>query len=253
MLTSPGPLARLVYALAFVALAAAPAVAASLPSDVPVAGEAADDLLDAYNRAVKDAAIKRKSFEKRLTPIDGGKSEVRLVAFRWIGASDLTDANGRLNNSYFVALPKEIKAACKGAGGEVLALQQILGLPPRTGEYVFVEFSIATKKVFRPCASGPEVTTTSCSFDLPKEAAVRARAADPEFAETQAFVFQQMWSSYTRNVPDNESFGYPFTAMGWTYDWNPEAEDTYGVSEYIAKGGAPVRGVQKIAPKTYCR
>ena len=89
---------------------------------------------------------------------------------------------------------------------------------------------------------------------LPDDPAAVARAAvDPAFAETQAFVFRQMWASYTRNVPTKESYGYPFTAMGWSYDWNPAAEDKYGVSEYIARQGAPTTRLKKIVPQTFCR
>ena len=212
------------------------------------------DQLDAYNAAVRDAAIKRPGFAKALKPIDATRTNVRVIALRWVGASNIVDAKGRLKASLFVALPKELAAACQGAADPVLAMQQILGLPPRTGDYVMVEFSIPVRKVFRPCASGPDVAAKTCSFVLPDDPAAIARAAaEPAFAETQAFVFRQMWASYTRNVPTKEAYGYPFTAMGWSYDWNPEAEDKYGVSEYIARQGAPTTRLKKIAPQTFCR
>lgn len=212
------------------------------------------NLLDDYNKAVRAAAIKRPNFERPLIPIDDRRQDVRVVAFRWIGATDIVNRNGRLKQELFVSLPKEIAAACKGASDPVLALQQILGLPPRTGEYVMMEFSIPTKKIFRPCASGPEISTESCSFALPDDEDVTARAeTDPVFAATQAFVFRQMWSSYTRNVPDKQSYGYPFTAMGWTYNWDPKAADDYGVSEYIAEQGAPVTRLNSVSPIKYCR
>lgn len=218
----------------------------------PGPAETRADQIDAYNAAVRNAAVKRPGFVRALTPIDTGRPRVRVVALRWIGASDITDARGRLKASLFVALPKEVRAACKGAAEPVLALQQILGLPPRTGEYVMVEFGVPTTRVFRPCASGPDVTATSCSFTLPDPAmAARAKAA-AALTETQAFVFRQMWASYTFNVPTKESFGYPFTAMGWTYDWNPAADDTFGVSEYVAKQGAQTFSLRKIGPAEFC-
>jgi hypothetical protein len=218
----------------------------------PGPAETRADQIDAYNAAVRDAAIKRPGFVRTLTPIDTDQPRVRVVALRWIGASDITDARGRLKASLFVALPKELRAACKGAAEPVLALQQILGLPPRTGEYVMVEFGLPTTRVFRPCASGPDVTATSCSFTLPGPASATRTKAAEALAETQAFVFRQMWASYTYKVPTKESFGYPFTAMGWSYDWNPDAEDTFGVSEYIAKQGAQTFRLRKIAPAEFC-
>jgi hypothetical protein len=218
----------------------------------PGPAETRADQIDAYNAAVRAAAIKRPGFARALTPIDTGEPRVRVVALRWIGASDVTDARGRLTSSLFVALPRELKAACKGAAEPVLALQQILGLPPRTGEYVMVEFGVPTTRVFRPCASGPDVTATSCAFALPAPATAARAKADDALAETQAFVFRQMWASYTFNVPTKESFGYPFTGMGWTYDWNPDADDTFGVSEYVAKLGAQTFRLRKIEPAAFC-
>lgn len=219
----------------------------------PAPAETRADQADAYNAAVRDAAVKRPGFVRALTPIDTDRPRVRVVALRWIGASDVTDARGRLKSSLFVALPKEVRAACKGMAEPVLALQQILGLPPRTGEYVMVEFGLPTTRVFRPCASGPDIAQTSCTFMLPDDPAAVARArVDAAFAETQAFVFRQMWASYTLNVPTKESYGYPFTAMGWSYDWNPAAEDTYGVSEYVARQGAQTFRLRKIDPADFC-
>lgn len=247
------PLARQIAVVATLAVAstAGAAIAAEPTVAWSVSEEALADLLKVYDRAVRDAAVKRPSFAKPLTPIGGAEPDVRVVAFRWVGAADVIGRNGRLAEPLWVSLPKEIRAACAGARDPVLALQQILGLPPRTGDYVMIAFTLPKRQVFRPCASGPEIATESCSFTLPSDpsAAVRARA-DPAFAETQAFVFQQMWSSYTYKV---HSYGYPFTAMGWSYDWNPQAEDTYGVSEYIAKEGAPVRAVKRISPTAFCR
>lgn len=240
--------------VAAIALTVAGSVVAEEAILWPAPAEVRADQIDAYNAAVRDAAIKRPGFAKTLRPIDDTRTNVRVVALRWVGASDIVDAKGRLKASLFVALPKELAAACEGAADPVLAMQQILGLPPRTGEYVLVEFTIPIRKAFRPCASGPDVAARTCSFMLPDDPAAIARAAvDPAFAETQAFVFRQMWTSYTRNVPTKEAYGYPFTAMGWTYDWNPEAEDKYGVSEYIARQGAPTTRLKKIAPQTFCR
>jgi len=243
------PIAAAVLVAAAMAAGSAAAEETVVAWSVPEA--ALIDLLGVYDRAVRDAAVKRPSFEKPLTPIDRQRPAVRVVAFRWTGGGDVIGGNGRVTEPLWVSLPKEIKAACLGARDPVLALQQILGLPPRTGDYEMISFAVAPRHVFRPCASGPEIGTTSCSFTLPSDPATAARAkADPAFAATQQFVFQQMWSSYTYKV---HSFGYPFTAMGWSYDWNPEAEDTYGISEYIVRQGAPVTGVKRISPKAFCR
>lgn len=240
---------------AMLAMGSAGTLPAAAADDRPVAWSVPDvemaGLVDAYQRAIRNAAIKHPSDARPLLPITGGGASVRVVALKWTGGGDIVDRNGRLNRDVWVSLPAELKPNCRGARDPILALQQVLGQPPQTGDYILWDFSIAKRQLFRPCASGGEIATPSCSVTLPNDPDAEARAkVDAEFAATRAFVFEQMWSSYTRNV---HSFGYPFTGMGWSYDWNPKADDTYGISEYIARKGARVQNVRKVSPLKFCR
>lgn len=219
---------------------------------------AVEDLAQLYRQAIYDAAVKRPSFQRTLTPIDPGRPEVTVVTLTTktddpveptaalassrgvLRLKRNSDGTGKVLSATWVSLPSESRPACKGAQDPVLALEQLLGMPPAGGDWELVQFSVAPQHIFRPCASGPEIGTTQCSFDLPK------RSSSPE---SQIFVFGQMWSSY---IADFENPGYPYTGMGWTYNWNPDSKDHYGVSEYVVKEGAPVSDIQVFSPSEFC-
>jgi len=217
-----------------------------------------EDLAQLYRQAIYDSAVKRPSFQRKLMPIDPRASEVTVVTLttRTDDPVEPTDSvarskgvlrlarnaggTGKVLSATWVSLPSESRPACKGAPDPVLALEQLLGMPPAGGDWELVQFSVAPDHIFRPCASGPEIGTTQCSFALPK------RSSSPE---TQLFVFGQMWSSY---IADFQDPGYPYTGMGWTYNWNPAAKDHYGVSEYVVKEGAPVSDIRVFTPSEFC-
>jgi hypothetical protein len=46
--------------------------------------------------------------------------------------------------------------------------------------------------------------------------------------------------------------GYPFTGMGWSYDWDPQARSHVGVSEFIIDKGEAVIVGTAIEPSTFC-
>lgn len=117
-----------------------------------------------------------------------------------------------------------------------------LGLPPDRNDTIKVfTFKIGPADVFRPCASGPDTTTTSCKLDLPR---------DPSGdAATEHFVLKQIMDSWRTGF---SSPGYPFTAMGWSYDWDPDSTTHQGVSEYVTKPGAVIDDATWSTPSAFC-
>jgi hypothetical protein len=45
--------------------------------------------------------------------------------------------------------------------------------------------------------------------------------------------------------------GYPWTHLGYTYNWTPGA-DRYGASEYVIRGGATATIVDNVPSLKYC-
>lgn len=223
------------------------------------------DLDRLYQESIIDSAVKRPSFQRTLTPIDAGQPQVTVVTLTTkqddpveptsavarskgvLRLAKTAGGTGTLLTETWVSLPSESQPACKGAANPVLALEQLLGMPPADGDWELVQFSVAPDQIFRPCASGPDITTTQCSFTLPTQFSSPAQQQAVE--ETQLFVFGQMWTSYVAGFPDP---GYPFTGMGWTYNWNPTSKDHFGVSEYVVKRNAPVSGITVMTPSAFC-
>jgi hypothetical protein len=69
-------------------------------------------------------------------------------------------------------------------------------------------------------------------------------------ADTERFVFSQAVSSY------RDAFaapGYPFTGMGWSYNWSPDSPLHRRISEYVVKPGEPaVSNVVWTTPGEFC-
>jgi hypothetical protein len=223
------------------------------------------DLNRIYQESIHDSAVKRPSFRRKLKPIDARLPKVTVITLKTKDDDPVdprhpfprTKGNLKLERKpgntgvllweTWVSLPSESRPACRGARDPVLALEQILGMPPVGGNWELVQFSVAPQHIFRPCASGPNITTRQCSFTLPTRFSSEAERRAVE--ETQLFVFGQMWSSYIAAFPEP---GYPFTGMGWTYNWNPASRDHYGISEYVVKKNAPVSNIRVFTPRQFC-
>jgi hypothetical protein len=191
---------------------------------------------DPYQASIAAAAVKRPDYVRALQPIDTSLPKVTVVHFQDYPTVD---------TKYFtwVTLPDALHAFCHGKPDPVLAIQQALGLPPeqRTDWRVFT-FDVRPADMFRPCASSPDITTKQCAVDLP-ERPIPAQAA------TEHFVLKQMLDSYRIGFTNH---GYPFTGMGWSYDWDPDSPTHQGVSEYVVKQGAVIFNVTSADPATFC-
>jgi hypothetical protein len=152
------------------------------------ASKAPSDLQELYEQAIYDSAVKRPSFNRLLMPIPASEAYVTVQTLRTkelpvedpspfgprerdlLRLKRINAERGVLLGNIFVALPKEARRLCKGAADPLLALQQGLGLPPKSDpDYRIVRFRVARADMFRPCASGPDVGAPKCSFDVPQD------------------------------------------------------------------------------------
>jgi hypothetical protein len=64
---------------------------------------------------------------------------------------------------------------------------------------------------------------------------------------------QQLLGSYivTPSLLDRRGNGYPWTRLGYTYNWRP-GTDKYGASEYVVRKGATVNVLDVIPYQQYC-
>jgi hypothetical protein len=122
----------------------------------------------------------------------------------------------------WVFIPEQFKARLKSSAMQdndtLMRISQLLGLPPANTNNYIVELWVKPTDLYRPAAD-PEIDDKTAGLFLPAN-------ADPDYAQ---WFNQNIYNSY---------FGqwthYPWTRLGYTYDWADPAREV-GVSEYCIK------------------
>lgn len=134
------------------------------------------------------------------------------------------------NQTWLTAVPqvKEFCQNCKGIGINIpgnimlsLRLQQYLGLilNRNSNKTHFVEMWVKAEDLSRPCID-PEINDSTCQV-LPVPVPV-----------TYPILQQIYTTSYAVNSQEN----YPWTGLGYTYDWGNTKKPHEGASEFIING-----------------
>ena len=210
----------------------------------------------AYRAAIRDAETADVGeISTQLTPITPANdalirrdtaSERRLLVVTWGSATALSGAPGdtvTASDDVWITVAPQVQNACRTMGrtGAALDLRlsQLLGLPPDSGYDRFYSLWVDPADLFRPCPD-PEISDRECERSLP--ASERFLTVAPS---------HQRWFQALRQStygPD----GYPWTRLGYTYDWHP-ATDAFGLSEFVVRPGATVE-IEAITPvAAYCQ
>ena len=185
-----------------------------------------------YNQAIVDAGSYEQSEIKPLTPIQ----KSRIAAVTWTSWSGYKIGPNTLGIDVWVTIVPQLKRRCQRFQGDdlTLRLEQLLGLPPNNGKTQFVEMRVKTADLFRPCPN-PDIQATECPQSFPQD-------SDPDFIQWFA---NQSLDSY--QIPG----GYPWTHLGYTYDWNPDSSEV-GLGEYVVRKGAVVKVTSIVPTAEYC-
>jgi hypothetical protein len=254
-------LAGIVFALTAVAACAARSGAAVQPG-------AADSLahLDAlYSAAIRQSAVVTPDDVLPLRPLVAGPGGT-VTMTTWASCRGEGGANKcgsyapgpvTLRWDAWVVADEEFASACRRLQGDIdLGISQLLGMPaprapmsPGGFDRQFVTFSaVPIAKVFRPCTD-PRVDTDRCSTALPASLPANAPADFYRWFTNQAM---SSWQIPAKGAaPD----GFPWTRLGYTYNWNPQSPTRYGVSEYVLPGSAGPIDVTVLSVRTaqdYC-
>jgi hypothetical protein len=217
----------------------------------PASPPAATALNQDYEHAIREAAVRRPEFSVPLRAISAGQAMVTVATFTEWGVPTTP-----LPRSTWVSLPEQLQEMCRGKPDSVLAIQQILGLPPASTpsrpdhQWAVVTFTVPRANIFRPCPGGTDIASLRCS----------ASGVAPNLDEfTARFLLNQLWISDRIGFekPDSgkdmtQDFGYPFTGMGWSYDWDPASPTHIGISEYVVRPGAMVQNASATSPEHFC-
>lgn len=193
-----------------------------------------------YRAAVNDARTAEPSdLVTTLTPIVPHNDDLvwrrrrdstrQVLVVTWTGPGGPTvPAAGEtmtVTEDIWVTAVPDLRTFCEGLNrtGDRLdrRLAQRLGLPPDVDYDRFVELWVRPRDLVRPCPD-PEVSDRECELSPP----IPARHASVSDAHQKWFRDLKR----TSYGPD----GYPFTGLGYTYDWNPETDDV-GPSEFVLR------------------
>lgn len=245
------------------------------PLDAP-AGE--DALWGLYNAAVFDAAVYQNDNLRQLLPLVED-TDATTVTVMTITSSDYevepADAWARFGNrllpecpnkavtsglvvdyelphecdlrgDVWVTVVPEVQQICSAfadADDLNVRLRQLIGLPPDHPVTHLVEMTVQVDDVFRPSADGDADTEFPC--DDPKS--TTCGNAYPESASVDHIAWMANNTLFSYEAPG----GYPWTRLGYTYNWRPGA-DRYGASEFIVAAGSKVTIDRVLDARSYC-
>lgn len=171
---------------------------------------------------------------------DGSRMQVLTVTWTsWAGCDGLVGQNTTLAREVWVTAVPELRDAMAldaltlKSRDRKLRLEQMLGLPPGGTKDRFVELWVSPDDLFRPSAD-PEVSDSVAELTFPTSPAFVAVSA-----AHRAWYASMVATSYLEG-------GYPWTRLGYTYDWNPNTDEV-GLSEFVIRAGADV-GVASVTP-----
>jgi hypothetical protein len=196
------------------------------------------DLQQAYLNAVKDAAIVEPGeIYKNLEPVvyyndsiiwEGKPGESRALFVTWTSWDGYNGQAGEMINAardIWVTLVPDIIDFCRvnkiEGDGATLRLEQLLGVPPAGGKKWFVEIWADPGDVFRP-SPDPDISDCEAELDFPSW-------VNDEY---------KTWFNDLKSESYGEG-GYPWTRLGYTYDWG-NADSEVGLSEFVIRAGAAI-------------
>lgn len=173
-----------------------------------------------------------------------GRQYVLMVSWKKNVSYYKNDITGFYNTGRFdiwvTAAPELLERMRKEAPKDTdLRLRQLLGLPPTAQYEYFVEFWVEPQHLYRPCPD-PEITDQACAPCFNE---------GPNPRPDSGYIAHKAWinalrsnSYYACDLYDQ----YPWTQLGYTYDWNPQNRRHIGLSEFVIAKNSPV-----IVHKTY--
>jgi len=212
--------------------------------------ESMADLWTDYKAAVLDAAVYRPENVRDLFPLkvdnDSGRTTV-------VTLTDWNYPEGRqtLTRAIWVTAVPEVQNKCRSFKDKDLAmrLRQLLGLQPDAPVVRFVTMTVEQRDIFRPALNPIATTASLCNVQRDK----KCGEAFPDWVsdEHKRWITQQMLDSYMVLTPPDHCCSYPWTRLGYTYDWKKGA-DKYGASEYVVRPGTIINVKETKEYGRYC-
>lgn len=203
-------------------------------TDAEADSDTGESSLDAlYRRAVHDAVfadsdeiatdlIAVATDDERVIWMEDA-DEARVLMATWTSYPDSFPPGETVSNDWgdlWVTVVPELRTRLNTLGDtSSLRIAQLLGMPGNADNSHIAELWVRPSDLFRPCPDN-EITDNSCEPDLPPN----AESGYVEWYE------DNILSSYFPPA-------YPWTRLGYTYDWAPNS-DEQGLSEFVIRAGS---------------
>lgn len=214
------------------------------------------DLAQQYRQAIEDARIAEpEEISRSLVAIADYNSDlvwseregqrfVRVVTWTsWNGYDDKVGQSMTASREIWVTTVPELQRFCRHCGFSgnalTLRLEKLLGLPPHGGKTRFVEIWVSPDDLFRP-SPDPEISDSQAELNFP--------------ISGKFVLIQPEYRKWYNNLKADSygGDGYPWTRLGYTYDWgNPRSE--IGLSEFVIRQGAAIEIHSVNDTEGYCR
>jgi len=109
-------------------------------------------------------------------------------------------------------------------------LKQLLGKAPDYDGSYFTVFWVRVKDVFRP-AYVPDPTNNVMNVAFPSSF---------EEDDSESAKWFRKWFKTTNSEANKREGGFPWTRLGYTYDWGRTDGGKYGLTEFIVRDGAEI-------------
>ncbi len=199
-----------------------------------------DNLSLRYQAAVLDASVAEPiEISRNLTPINNYNQDLNrdekgrvlvLTWTSWSGYDTLVGQETTTGVDVWVTVVPHLRdfyhRLSYSRDKKVLRLEQLLGLPPHSGKDRFVEIWVHPDNLFRP---SPDPGISDSEAELAFPTLLGQEVVSPEY---------KVWFENLKASSYGEK-GYPWTRLGYTYDWGSTRTEI-GLSEFIIKKGSKV-------------
>jgi hypothetical protein len=209
-----------------------------------------------YEAAIADAAVASPRKVSPLMPLPAGE---RVQVVSWVTENrtpckppETACLTTTPPDRIWVTLAGEVQARCRAWGlrGDALRqrLEQLLGLPldppVQFRKARFVTMEVPRERLDRPCLGIDETNPQRPVCTVGIQA---SRAPD-----VRDYVLRQMADSFV--VGGSGGPGYPFTRLGYTYDWNQvnAQPNHYGASEFLVQASTSATVISQHTTDAYC-
>lgn len=220
-----------------------PAIACTEPEPEPTPAEL-------YRAAVEDASTPEADEIVddlvAITPdnpdlVFDDEERVLMVTWTsWSGYDGMEGAAMPLGVEVWVTPVPSLKEFCAATGlqGAALSarLEQLMGLPPDNGKDRLVTMWVPLDGMFRP-SPDPEIDDSVALLDFRPD-------VDPD---------HRTWIEDLRAASYGDDPGYPWTQLGYTYDWAADAGSEVGLSEFVIRPGTEIVIDGVVNQDDYCK